>query len=268
MRNLGKRTIGFTLIELLVVIAIIAILAAILFPVFAKAREKARQATCQSNLKQLGLGFVQYVQDYDEKFPMIVFAAGRLYGDGWGGEIYPYVKSDGVFQCPDDPHATPSVSYGLNAVLYDTQSSQLTAPSNTVELYEAQASGCDPFKESIGSMYCSPSGMNTQYDSNGAGGNNDETAIVGQVDGVYDPTIIRHDGSTLDRENYLAADGHVKNLAITQICPTVLSISNPGNSQFSNVCTDSSMPCYMVPKKSNSDPANALTGAHVMTFNW
>ena len=60
---------GFTLIELLVVIAIIAILAAILFPVFAKAREKARQASCQSNEKQLGLAFLQYVQDNDEKFP-------------------------------------------------------------------------------------------------------------------------------------------------------------------------------------------------------
>ncbi|MFQ6098945.1 MAG: DUF1559 domain-containing protein, partial [Armatimonadota bacterium] len=62
------RTVGFTLIELLVVIAIIAILAAILFPVFSRAREKARQASCQSNLKQLALGFLMYAQDYDEKF--------------------------------------------------------------------------------------------------------------------------------------------------------------------------------------------------------
>ena len=61
---------GFTLIELLVVIAIIAILAAILFPVFAKAREKARQSSCLSNLKQLGLGILSYAQDYDERFPM------------------------------------------------------------------------------------------------------------------------------------------------------------------------------------------------------
>src|SRR5471032_187855 len=68
---------GFTLIELLVVIAIIAILAAILFPVFARARENARRASCQSNLKQIGLGFQQYSQDYDERFPIALSSAGN-----------------------------------------------------------------------------------------------------------------------------------------------------------------------------------------------
>jgi len=88
---------GFTLIELLVVIAIIAILAAILFPVFAKAREKARQTTCISNMKQLGLGFMQYIQDSDEHYP-----SSNNWGAGWAGRIYPYVKATGTFQCPDD----------------------------------------------------------------------------------------------------------------------------------------------------------------------
>src|SRR5687767_1588685 len=69
-RNARSRKVGFTLIELLVVIAIIAILAAILFPVFARARENARRASCQSNLKQLGLSFAQYTQDFDERYPM------------------------------------------------------------------------------------------------------------------------------------------------------------------------------------------------------
>jgi prepilin-type N-terminal cleavage/methylation domain-containing protein/prepilin-type processing-associated H-X9-DG protein len=98
---------GFTLIELLVVIAIIAILAAILFPVFASARDKARQTTCLSNLKQLGLGFAQYVQDYDESYPVnLPYIAptngGTAYGMTWDLQIMPYIKSDAVFWCPSD----------------------------------------------------------------------------------------------------------------------------------------------------------------------
>src|SRR5437763_14432141 len=80
---------GFTLIELLVVIAIIAILAAILFPVFARARENARRASCQSNQKQLGLGFLQYAQDYDERLP---------FHQNWAPQIYPYVKSTQIYK--------------------------------------------------------------------------------------------------------------------------------------------------------------------------
>src|ERR1700693_459962 len=89
---------GFTLIELLDVIAIIAILAAILFPVFAKVREKARMTSCLSNEKQLGLGVTQYVQDNDELFP----SGNKGDGAGWAGQIYPYVKSVAVYHCPDD----------------------------------------------------------------------------------------------------------------------------------------------------------------------
>ena len=85
---------AFTLIELLVVIAIIAILAAILFPVFAKAREKARQSSCQSNLKQIGLALQQYSQDYDER-TVIYNSAGIM----WGQRIEPYIKNKQVFTC-------------------------------------------------------------------------------------------------------------------------------------------------------------------------
>jgi len=107
---------GFTLIELLVVIAIIAILAAILFPVFAKVREKARQASCASNEKQLGLGVIQYIQDYDEHFPVVwdnrsSLGAGKT-DINWGQEIYPYVKSLQVYVCPSNTYAAAQVTAG------------------------------------------------------------------------------------------------------------------------------------------------------------
>jgi len=135
---------GFTLIELLVVIAIIAILAAILFPVFAKAREKARQASCQSNLKQIGLAFKMYVQDYDERWPqcdpIACCSNGRLgstgadFGfNGWvSNALIPYTKNQQIFICPSlqnnaffDPYSnggtdsvngTQSFSYAFNYV--------------------------------------------------------------------------------------------------------------------------------------------------------
>ncbi|MCC7493541.1 MAG: prepilin-type N-terminal cleavage/methylation domain-containing protein [Fimbriimonadaceae bacterium] len=86
---------GFTLIELLVVIAIIAILAAILFPVFAKAREKARQSSCQSNMKQIGIASLSYTQDYDEIY--VPFARGN---QKWGDLITPYMKNTQTMDCP------------------------------------------------------------------------------------------------------------------------------------------------------------------------
>jgi len=94
---------GFTLIELLVVIAIIAILASILFPVFARARENARRSSCQSNMKQLGLGIIQYTQDYDEKYPLARQETDpiTIYSYAyWGQLIMPYVKSPQVLECP------------------------------------------------------------------------------------------------------------------------------------------------------------------------
>jgi prepilin-type N-terminal cleavage/methylation domain-containing protein/prepilin-type processing-associated H-X9-DG protein len=127
--NGAKR--GFTLIELLVVIAIIAILAAILFPVFAQAREKARAISCVSNEKQISLGILQYVQDYDELWPI---------GDNnanwfapWPPEVMPYIKSLAVFNCPDDSRTGPApgnsggggnwegvyISYAINGAYSD-----------------------------------------------------------------------------------------------------------------------------------------------------
>lgn len=153
-RPFQKKFFAFTLIELLVVVAIIAILAAILFPVFARARENARRASCQSNLKQVGLAMVQYAQDYDERMPSL-----RLNGPAngqrnlWFYLIYPYTKSTQVLICPSDtnnnvftdtywlPAGTTAtrISYGYNYRLgnmnYDTIGVPLAAiqfPSKTV----------------------------------------------------------------------------------------------------------------------------------------
>lgn len=120
---------GFTLIELLVVIAIIAILAAILFPVFAQAREKARQSSCSSNLKQMGLAVLQYMQDYDETYPMMHYndAAGNEVR--WFDMVGPYVKNGdkysnnrysgagGIWKCPDLPSDQPAM-YGVHYDLF------------------------------------------------------------------------------------------------------------------------------------------------------
>ena len=100
---------AFTLIELLVVIAIIAILAAILFPVFAKAREKARQSSCGSNLKQMATAWMQYAQDYDERY-----CGARANIDGWTGAIMPYCKNTQMFACPSFTTTAAYVNRGAN----------------------------------------------------------------------------------------------------------------------------------------------------------
>ena len=117
-----KTRSAFTLIELLVVIAIIAILAAILFPVFARARENARRSSCQSNLKQIGLGILQYAQDYDEKYP---YGLNSNFEQGWATQTQPYLKSIQVFRCPSDGNSeTPAYNSGYygSAISYAVNS--------------------------------------------------------------------------------------------------------------------------------------------------
>ncbi len=140
-RHLYSTRKGFTLIELLVVIAIIAILAAILFPVFARARENARRASCQSNLKQISLGILQYTQDFDEYLPKEANTGGPTLSTGfpagsgvnhlWMHMIYPYVKSAQVFNCPSGDYKYLStfngsyqnvISYGFNHYLSGSSS--------------------------------------------------------------------------------------------------------------------------------------------------
>lgn len=149
---------AFTLIELLVVIAIIAILVAILFPLFARARENARRTSCASNLKQIGLGFMQYTQDYDEKLPPLYFGTdgtykmpnGQVTGTAlWMHMVYPYIKSAQLFNCPssnggvykggyyweNSAGATADASYGVNSFLMTTSLgaalARISSPSTT-----------------------------------------------------------------------------------------------------------------------------------------
>jgi prepilin-type N-terminal cleavage/methylation domain-containing protein/prepilin-type processing-associated H-X9-DG protein len=156
-----KNYSGFTLIELLVVIAIIAILAAILFPVFAQAREKARQTSCLSNMKQIGLAFMQYVQDYDETYTGMGSYADPVNGGTtnlvpYDGLIMPYIKSDKVFQCPSDDtyDRTPAASFTYQDGSYKAKgvlrSYQYVGRINTV-----QANGTD-VNTGIGGAWSNP----------------------------------------------------------------------------------------------------------------
>lgn len=108
---------AFTLIELLVVIAIISILAAILFPVFARARAKARQTSCLSGEKQMGLAILQYTQDADDRFPNGVNPTNSWFwaGEGWAGQTFPYSRSAALAHCPDDATVgTDSVNFPVS----------------------------------------------------------------------------------------------------------------------------------------------------------
>jgi len=236
IQTVRARRSAFTLIELLVVIAIIAILAAILFPVFAKVREKARQTSCLSNEKQLGLSIIQYVQDYDEKFPAgyIVGAANTgsalvapnidtnksngLTGWQWAQQIYSYTKSMGVYKCPDEGQNV-SQSYYFNQNLVGESEAVLVSPALTVSVAEF---GRPPQSSTVGVDGWDPSNI-ADASISGVGASytdyNNNTVIAANGEGQhYSGTNPPRHGTGV---NYLAADGHVKFLN-----PTKVSIGN------------------------------------------
>ena len=198
---------GFTLIELLVVIAIIAILAAILFPVFAKAREKARQSSCSSNMKQLGLGLMQYVQDYDEMLPAAYADEVPATGAGrvrWHEAIGPYVKNAQIRFCPS--HS------GLDRTLIDS-CSYAACMTGHVWNYGTPGKSIGSFSDAskllllveAGSWYSywHPGGSACAGWTNGVATSNLSSGASPATDWSY---IGRHN----DGGNMLFVDGHVK----------------------------------------------------------
>ncbi len=220
---------GFTLIELLVVIAIIAILASILFPVFARARENARRSSCQSNLKQLGLAFEQYKQDYDGRFPWaeigsvpgkgtpdLPFHPGVIDRVGWDHSIYPYVKSVQIFMCPS---ASPRDNFGNAGANNTSGVGNIQYAVNTKitgSWGDAQGWGTGPLAESQLEFPASTillvdgaagdTGNTTSPDDSGV-------CCSSWAYGVTHGDAIRPQGPLtrhLDGGNYLFSDGHVK----------------------------------------------------------
>lgn len=255
---MNKRNAAFTLIELLVVIAIIGLLAAILFPVFARARESARRTSCQSNLKQIAAGLIQYTQDYDEQYPAAGMYNNQALGYGWAGDIYPYVKNSQIFACPSDasdlraPYDTPDlqvlprISYSINASLffnyyigngYPSASGKMaafTAPSKTVMLLETSSERADvdninetlsPAGPGLGSPFIFNARNYGQYDTGYLGG---LTANVQRYDISY---FRAPQGRHFDGANYAFADGHVKWLKGSSVSPGY-SAKTPNDAQL------------------------------------
>jgi len=283
----GNRS-GFTLIELLVVIAIIAILAAILFPVFAQAREKARQTTCLSNEKQLGLSFMQYIQDSDEQFPSGAysgFAWVQADGLGWSSQIFPYVKSTGLFHCPDDSAGSVTatspggesvnfvpVSYFYNnnltggtggtSVPAGLSDAALSAPASTVIVGECTGIVNDP------TAYWGTDGLNAPQDAVGDGkialytdswaaspstaGNPTYNYATGTMGSGFGAVNVAQHSKT--GSNFLLGDGHAKFLKPERVSPGATAGSV-------NDAQDADTPVH------NAAGTGALGSAYTATFS-
>jgi prepilin-type processing-associated H-X9-DG protein/prepilin-type N-terminal cleavage/methylation domain-containing protein len=231
--GMGRKTVSkstykaFTLIELLVVIAIIALLAAILFPVFARARENARRASCMSNLKQIGLADAQYTQDYDSHFvPGLIPIAGKYTCPP--KSLDPYIKSSGIWRCPsdsnpirdtranmDDPYPK---SYMINPLVHGDGQGETATGGIPWSSYPISESALTKSSETISFLECY---WETGYD--GSGGavpypvtRDNNTPIWSPINAAGIPAQAQLDASNiaynrhLGGANYLFCDGHVK----------------------------------------------------------
>ncbi len=220
---------GFTLIELLVVIAIIAILAAILFPVFGKARENGRKIACISNLKQIGSAIMQYVQDYDDRLMLTIADPSNLRSPRWSQVLDSHLKNEQVFQCPSLPKApifgVPltlrafTQSYGLNRWLAGSHEARIQTPSETALAADVSSAPSNTAGQG-GAWYVAPRdptlcpnrdvGLIDGGFSGGAlqGGCLRAVPTANLLNGrESDPANVHNDAS-----NYLFLDGHAKTL--------------------------------------------------------
>lgn len=251
-RHFKSASKGFTLIELLVVIAIISILSAILFPVFARARENARRASCMSNLKQIGLATMMYTQDYDESYPYALTViptdantpGGTWFTNIWAWQqvLYPYTKSIQVFVCPSGRSADVAKPfqghYGANLSLIQyghtpippnppIKLAAVQAPASTYMFMDAGVYGMAAYGQAI----TATSTGNQYLPGTGDVGTTNCTA----ADSFYqsDCQSGRHFGGV----NMTFADGHVKWLKTStvvaeakKLAPTLYGAWNPANS--------------------------------------
>lgn len=248
MRTILKTTpqnkTGFTLIELLVVIAIIALLAAILFPVFARARENARKSSCANNMKQIGLAMAQYTQDFDEMFPYGLNSPAGRRGIGWAGMLRPYTKSAQLFSCPNDrPKGTPqpgatAMSYSFNRFVAATNLSELDNVSKRVMNAEALVGyNVVLSNDSEVGDYKSPTdfGDNLAWLDNANADQCCGTSYNGVPsgyatgryrDGAGTNIAATNKGRHLDGANFLLVDGHVKWYSGAQVSYLAANASN------------------------------------------